>query len=351
VADQRRLAAAIHAPDPYADIPASRLLSGLRGKDVLVVFVESYGQVAVQGTTFSAGVDAALRSDGAALARAGYSAQSAWLNSSTFGGISWLAHSTLQSGLWINSQRRYDQLVASDRFTLSDAFKKAGWRTVGFNPADDHPWPEGTSFYHYDRVYGRDDLGYRGPGFSFAPMPDQYSLAAFQRLELGPRHRPVMSEIDLVSSHAPWTPLPSMVPWEQLGDGSVFDAQPAGQVPPDVVFRDPDTARRVYGRSIEYTMQALVSWVAQLHDDDLVLVLLGDHQPATLVSGGAATHEVPVSVVTRDAAVLDRIAPWRWQPGLLPGPTAPNWPMDAFRDQFLDAFSTAPAVAASRPAR
>ena len=35
--------------DPVAATPADQLLTGLRGKDVLLVFVESYGQVAVQG--------------------------------------------------------------------------------------------------------------------------------------------------------------------------------------------------------------------------------------------------------------------------------------------------------------
>src|SRR5262249_23154436 len=39
--------------DPYNKVPPGRLLKGLRGKDVLLVFVESYGQMAVQGTTFS----------------------------------------------------------------------------------------------------------------------------------------------------------------------------------------------------------------------------------------------------------------------------------------------------------
>jgi phosphatidylglycerophosphate synthase len=334
--------------DPYAGLPAADLLGALRGKDVVIAFVESYGQSAVQDSSFAPGVDAVLRSGTTTLADTGWSARSAFLDSPTFGALSWLAHSTLQSGLWIADQEHYQDLVRSDRFTLSDAFRKAGWRTVGFNPADTGPWPEGTSFYHYDRVYDRSDLGYRGPGFSFAPMPDQYSLAAFQRLELGPGHRPVMTEFDLVSSHAPWTPLPSMVPWDQLGDGSVFDRQPAGQPSPSAALGDPDTLRRLYGQSIRYTMSALVSWVARLHDDDLVLLLLGDHQPATEVSGDAATHAVPVSLVTRDPAVLDRIASWQWQPGLLPAPTAPLWPMDAFRDRFLDAFGTPPA---SRPAR
>ena len=62
---------------------------------------------------------------------AGFGSKSGFLHSPTFGGLSWLAHSTLQSGLWIDNQQRYDQLLASDRMTLTGAFKQAGWRTVG----------------------------------------------------------------------------------------------------------------------------------------------------------------------------------------------------------------------------
>jgi hypothetical protein len=142
-----------------------------------------------------------------------------------------------------------------------------------------------------------------------------------------------------------------MVPWDRLGDGSVFDPMPAGQVSPDAAFADPDTVRRLYGRSVEYSMQALVSWVAQVHDDNLVVVLLGDHQPATTVSGAGANHEVPVSIVAHDPAVLDDIASWHWQDGLLPSPAAPLWPMDAFRNRFLDAFSTTSVAPALRPGR
>jgi phosphatidylglycerophosphate synthase len=352
LADRQRLAAAISAPDPYADIPSASLLSGLRGKDVIVAFVESYGQVAVQGTTFSDGVDAVLRRGTATLARAGYSARSAWLDSPTFGGISWLAHSTLQSGLWIDSQRRYDQLVASQRFTLSDAFGKAGWRTVSDIPSDDEAWPAGTSFYHYDRLYDRRDVGYHGPAFSYASMPDQYSLAAFQRLELQAGHRSVMAEIDLVSSHIPWTPLPHLVPWDRLGDGSIFDGMPAQGLTPAVAWRDRETVRRLYGQSIQYSLQSLVQWVTRLHDDNLVLLVLGDHQPWNEVSGDHANHVVPVSVVTSDPAVLARTDSWQWEDGLLPSPAAPMWPMDAFRNRFLDAFSIpVPTAFALPPSR
>ena len=185
--DQRRFEQVLHGSDPEASVPASDLLTGLRGKDVIIAFVESYGQVAVQGTSFSPGVDAVLRRSTASLARAGWSTRSAWLTSPGFGGISQLAHSTLQSGLWVNTEQRYAELVASRRFTLSDAFDKAGWRTVSDSPEDDDVWPPGTSFYHFDKLYDRCNVGYHGPTFSYASMPDQYTLAEFQRHRTHPR--------------------------------------------------------------------------------------------------------------------------------------------------------------------
>jgi hypothetical protein len=336
----------LHTGDPYEQIPAPDLLDALRGKDVVLAFVESYGQVAVQDTSFSRGVVEVLRDGTTTLADAGYSTRSAFLDSPTFGGISWLAHSTLQSGLWIPDQRRYETLMASDRFTLSSAFGKAGWRTVGDVPSNNRTWHEATSFYHFDKLYDRRNVGYRGPKFSYASMPDQYTLAAFQRLELYPGHRPVMAEIDLVSSHTPWSPLPTMVPWDQVGDGSIFAPMPAQGLDPDVVWRDKDTVRKLYGQSVEYSLQALISWVVQLHDENLVLVMLGDHQPSATVSGGDANHQVPISVVASDPDVLDRIASWKWNAGLLPARNAPVWPMDTFRNRFLDAFSTTTAIAA-----
>ena len=74
-------------------------------------------------------------------------------------------------------------------------------------------------------------------------------------------------------------------------------------------------------------------------DDDLVLVVLGDHQPATIITGQGASHDVPISVIAHDPTVLDRIAGWGWQDGMRPSPQAPVWPMNAFRDRFLTAFS------------
>jgi hypothetical protein len=121
---------------------------------------------------------------------------------------------------------------------------------------------------------------------------------------------------------------------------------PAQGSRPDVVWRHPASVREAYTDSIVYSLDTLVSFLQQSSDPNLVLVVLGDHQPATMVSGRGASHDVPVSVIARDSAVTDRIAGWGWQDGLRPDPTAPVWRMDAFRDRFLAAYGPQPRVSA-----
>jgi hypothetical protein len=299
----------------------------------------------VQDSSFSPRVDAALDRGTARLRAAGFSSRSAFLTSPTFGGLSWLAHGTLQSGVRLDVQPRYDQLVQSNRLTLTRAFKRAGWRAVADNPADRQDWPVGSTFYGYDKVYDRRNLGYRGPGFGLPPMPDQYALHALRRRELAGAHRrPLFAEVDLISSHFPWTRIPRLIPWDQVGDGSIFDRIPAQQsTAASLFFGDARRARAAYGHSIEYSMSTLMSFVRRYGDDKLVVIALGDHQPATVVTGQGASHDVPISVIARDPKVMRPIAGWGWQDGMLPSPQAPVWPMASFRDRFLSAFGSSPS--------
>ncbi len=94
----------------------------------------------------------------------------------------------------------------------------------------------------------------------------------------------------------------------------------------------------MYGQSVPYSLSSPISWVQQPHDGNPVLIMVGDHLPATTVSGTDANHDVPISVLAHDPTVLDRLAGWDWSNGLLPDQQAPVWPMDLFRDRFLSAF-------------
>ena len=335
--DQRTFAREVSAPDRF-DEPAGarapsaatattaptaptapRLLGGLQGKDVLLVFVEAYGRVALEGPAVAPAVTAVLDDATAGLRAAGISSRSAYLTSPVFGGGSWLAHATLQSGLWIDDESRYDQLLGSGRLTLTAAFRQAGWRTVLSIPSSPSPWPEGQALYRFDVMYGTEDLGYDGPAFSFAQVPDQFTLHALhtQELAVSPR-RPVMAEVDLVSSHAPWAPLPRLVPWQDLGDGTVFEPMPEQGRTPAQVLRTPERTAAAYGESIAYSLTSLVSYLRTFPDRDRVVIMLGDHQPTTAVPGSEASRDVPVTILAQDPTVLSRITSWGWQDGVRP---------------------------------
>ena len=245
------------ARDPFAALPAQAILPALRGTDVFVVFVESYGRSALTNPLYAPTVTAALRDGEAALAAQGLAMRSAFLTAPMVGGQSWLAHASLLSGLWIDNQGRYRALLASPRRTLLHYAREAGWQTAAVMPAITLAWPE-ADYFGYDRILAAADLGYRGLPFNWVTMPDQFTLAAFQRQLLDPAPRPpVFAEIALISSHAPWTPIPPLLPWDALGDGAVFDRYATAGDPPDIVWRDNDRIRDQYRQSLDYTLRTV----------------------------------------------------------------------------------------------
>ena len=235
--------AANAAADSFADTPGKELLPGLRGKDVVLTWVESYGRSAIEDPGLAPPVTAVLDAGNRQLRAAGFGSRSGFLTSPTTGGGSWLAHGTLLSGLWLDNQQRYDDFAASHRLTLTSAFRRAHWRTIGVMPGNDGPWPQSESL-GYDRIYDAQDMGYHGPRFSWATMPDQYTFLRFEHTEHARGNRPpVMAEITLVSSHAPWEPVPRLIKWGDVGDG--FDGMATAEDKPEAILtRDPRTVRK-----------------------------------------------------------------------------------------------------------
>ncbi|WP_435859629.1 CDP-alcohol phosphatidyltransferase [Streptomyces parvulus] len=329
--------------DRFGATPGAQLVPDLRGKDMVFTFIESYGRSAIEDPVTAPGVGRTLDAGTKALAAKGFRAKSGWLTSATYGGSSWLGHSTFLSGLWVDNQQRYRTVTAGDHLTLTKAFRETGeWDTVGVMPGVQKAWPE-AEWHGLDKVYDAFDLGYRGPKFSWSTMPDQYALEAFQRLEHGrKRDRPLMAEVILTSSHQPWAPLPRMVGWDEVGDGSVYDGIEASGVEASDIIADSTRSKEEYGKSVAYSVTSLTQWLERYGTDDTVLVFLGDHQPLARVSGDGASRDVPVSVVAKDPKVLDAIDDWNWTEGLKPAEDAPVWRMSSFRDRFLTAYGSTP---------
>ncbi|MCR6654139.1 MAG: hypothetical protein NVV73_22835 [Cellvibrionaceae bacterium] len=317
----------------------SHLLEKLQGKDVLMVFIESYGRTLLDKPEFAPHFQSFLALEQVKLEQSRIGVRSAYLTSPTVGGLSWLAHATAMSGLWIDSQVRYDSLVLSGHKSLNRVFRDAGWRTVAVMPAITMVWPEAV-YYGYDHIYHAHNSGYAGKPFNWVTMPDQYTLSAFHRAELEPADRgPVMAEIALISSHAPWTPVPNLVDWKSVADGRIFDDQADSGESPEVVWRDPERIRSQYRLAVEYAMSTLIDYLLTHADDNLVVLAFGDHQPAPLVTGETGNRDVPVHLFTRDSRILDAIADWDWAEGLQPPNTSPVWKMNELRERLVTTMS------------
>lgn len=324
--------------DVYDNVAGDQLFGALQGKDVLVIFVESYGRVLLDSQRYAPAIRPLLNEATDALVAGGYASSSAFLASSTIGGLSWLAHGTAMSGLWIDSQLRYDALMMSQRPTLIRLFQRAGWRTLGVMPAITMAWPEGQ-YFGYDKLYDASALDYRGLPFNYVTMPDQFTLARVQQERNLQDRKPIMAEIALISSHAPWTPVPDLIDWDLITDGSEFNEQARRGPRTDQVWADRDLLMSQYRDSVEYVIRTLVSYVIEYGDEDLVVFILGDHQPMPLIADGASVPDVMTHIISSDPAVMQAIADWQWTPGMLPADNAPVWPMDIVRNRFVETFS------------
>lgn len=325
--------------DGIGPLDGANLFQAVRGKDVVLIFVESYGRSAIEDPQYAGITTSRLSAVEQQIEAAGLHAASAWVTSPTVGGLSWLAHGTLLSGLWVDSQGRYDRLMISRQPSLNRLFSQAGWHSVAVMPAITMDWPE-AAYFGYDQILAAKDLKYRGKPFNWVTMPDQYTLSAFDSLAVKParaRGQHVMAEIALISSHAPWTPVPKPIDWNQIGDGQAFNQQATSGDPPSVVWADPQRVRSQYIQTIDYSLATLGDFMAR-QGRGTVYIILGDHQPAAIITGANASRAVPVHIVTDDAQLLSRFQEEGFTTGMTPGAATQERPMNELRQLLIDGF-------------
>ena len=319
------------------------LFERLEGRDVVLAFIESYGVSAIDDPRYAPVIGPRLEAFGRQMEAAGVALASGTLVAPTQGGQSWFSHGTLLSGLWLDNQLRYDLLLGSGRETLIDDFRSAGYETVALVPAITFAWPEGERL-RYDRILARADIPYAGPPLNWVTMPDQYSWHFLERKirgeDEGTGRQPVFVEASLISSHAPWTPiLPVLEDWESIGDGRVFHRWAGTGERPEELWLDQERVREHFALSVDYALGAMASYAERFADERLLLIVLGDHQPAPLVTGEGVSWEVPVHVISGDPALVEPFVAWGFEPGPVPGRLHPERGMDQFRDWFVRAYS------------
>ncbi|NCT95985.1 MAG: hypothetical protein GXD23_01340 [Comamonadaceae bacterium] len=281
-------------------------LQGVGGPaDVLLLFAESYGAVALDDAALSRALAPARERLQAAIDASGRRVLSARVRAATFGGASWLSHASLLSGLAITDPARHNLLMTSQRPTLVSHFARHGYRTVGWMPGIKRPWPEGA-FYGFERFADDAHLGYRGPDIGYWRIPDQVAMALLHEQELSAppaTRRPVFAVFPTVSTHAPFQPLPALLDDPLRGPPT----DPAGV-----------SAGAGYPEGLRYQFRWLARHLERTAGQRLVLIVVGDHQPPGGVAGRDAPWDVPVHLITSDATLARRFQALGFTPGLQP---------------------------------
>jgi len=308
--------------------------NALENKDIIFIFVESYGRGYIEAERFSTQAKERLTHVQSTLDAAGMQSKSGWLTSPIRGGRSWLAHASLQAGLKVDNQARFDRLVTGDRPSFTKLFESAGWKTVGIMPAIQFAWPEGA-WYDFQSLHVAEDMQYRGDRFGYVTMPDQYTMSHFQHAVREPSESPIMATIALLSTHAPWTPIPNKLDWNSIGDGSIYDgSQRYGE---KISWKYRSKVQDMFTQSLDYTMDILGEYAAQ-YGDNAVIVIMGDHQPPPIINGWGNSGDVPVHIISNDSSFMQRLPKAYWQDGMLPSTAVNSQPMWGVREWFSTLF-------------
>ncbi|HEX7079887.1 MAG TPA: sulfatase-like hydrolase/transferase [Gammaproteobacteria bacterium] len=329
-------------PVDFGDGP----LPAVRGADVVVAFVESYGAVGFDRPDIAAAVTDARRRLADAVAGTGRQAVSAFVESPTFAGASWLAHASFLSGLRVDNGGAYETLLARGGDTFAARLERSGYRTVAVMPGLRESWPEGDAF-GFDTIADAEALDWRGPEFGWWRIPDQYVLGKLDDLGVGDGRGPASFVLlATISTHVPFRPTPPYQPdWSRLETGRPYDEAPLGAslaARPEWLNLGP-----AYADSLRYAYDVWAGFLAEHAGDDLVLILLGDHQPAASVAGRGARRDVPMHVITSRPAILASLRDAGFTPGLEPRGSAIA-EMHRIPELLLDAFAAEASVAAPR---
>ena len=317
--------AAMSEPDPTAAAAATRQRSagpsgepsGETSGDIFLFFIESYGATAYLNPRHYRPLSENLNILSQQLQTNGFHLASAYLDSPTFGGGSWLSHASALSGRRITDEGAYRHALRLPAEMMGRRLSAIGYDTLAVVPGIRSAWPEGKAL-GFAEIIDAATLDYRGPAYGWWRIPDQFSLAWLHRRfrESAPDRAPVFAFFASISSHIPFSPLPAYIAdGESLSAPAVSPAHtPTGRVDP----LDWQALNRAYLASLSYSLQVVGDFAVSTVGSDGVMLLLGDHQPPAIVSGPAAPWLVPFHVISRDQAVVERFMAQGLTPGFVP---------------------------------
>lgn len=308
--------------------------------NIYVIFVESYGSVLFKRPDYRLAYGQLLRELDEKMGASQWQVASAWSDSPTWGGGSWMAYTSALFGLQIEQQPEYQAVFNKFQYEpypgLADYLHGQGyqriWLTSLASELSEHEWLRYRNFYGIDQWVRWRDLNYVGPGYGWGPAPpDQYALHYTNELIKESDAEPFFLFFITQNSHYPWTHIPPLVEdWRTLNNSDE-----------ELEIIDPEALehverRRTYFNAIEYELRMLTDFVLN-EDDDSIIVLIGDHQPPR-VSRRDDGWATPVHVFSRNPSFLETFRAVGFQHGMQLPPVESVMKHAGFYTLFLNAL-------------
>jgi hypothetical protein len=319
VAVRRRLGALRDAPldDRYQSLMKVRLA---KRPTFYLLMVEAYGEVLATWDMAPA-YKALMARVGERLAKAGYTMRTAYSSAPVHGGRSWLSIATVQTGILIDEPDSFAAFESASRRvpTLIQFFRNQGYHTASLEPGTkERPGINNYDLYDHDQRIEAPRLDYHGKQYGFGEIPDQYSLGVFQKRFLQPEPRYLWYMAVSTHYHWPDDAVPPIVrDVATLNGPGPLVADDASWPPLPGVDAIASDLRRNYFKTVEYEWRALTDFLVADPSKDLIVIVLGDHQPRLESNApGEVTFHSPVHVIARDPNFVDRFADLGFQPGM-----------------------------------
>ncbi len=296
---------------------------GIKDSDVHFVVIESYGAVLFQKEEYTDIMRDVYEELQMRLSNENMLVRSGFVRSPAFGGRSWLADATLLAGAQIANQKIYDERVRSgEKAYLLTEMKEAGYWSCYVAPGSTQASAEWKNAYPFDTYLLQDDFGYQGPNISFGAMSDQYMFYAFASNHLRDDRKEFAFYL-LVSSHTPFVRIPVYKEdWDFSQQGREYENGYLRYFENNWLYGN--ELAEGYLEGIRYSLTTTIQYLTNILNGRNFMLIIGDHQPRTPVSGPNAGYPVLFHIIFPAESSISFPESWTLSSSLVP----PKLPTD-----------------------
>ena len=285
--------------------------------NIFLIFVESYGEIALSHSKFGDDILKLLKENESILVKNNWHTASTLSYSPISSGASWLAHATVLFGRKIDNDTLYNQLFSQSKYTsnfhsLTSILNANDYKTALTNSishdTDEINWDKINHCYRTENIFLFDDLNYSGNTLSFLnrqTVPDEWSLnMSYEKLK---DSAPFFLQLNTTNSHSNFhSPIKTENHWKDYQNNN-FETT-------EVTKKNLESN---YFKAITYQLNYINKFIINQDSENSIFILIGDHQPP-LITPDDSERLAPIHIISKHKNFIDEFQNFEYQLGMIP---------------------------------